>query len=72
LNSNISTKELSDIHYIAWKKGIKTLYYVRSNNDISADTISFDSDKLNKLNSNIPTETASQGTSSESCVFCEG
>lgn len=72
LNSNITTKELSDIHYIAWKKGIKTLYYVRSNNDISADTITFDSDKLNKLNANKPNEISSQGTSSDSCVFCEG
>ena len=30
LNSNISKYDLFDIHYQAWKQGIKSLYYVRS------------------------------------------
>ena len=40
LLADISKKKLNQIHYMAWKKGIKSLYYLRSKSLQRADTVS--------------------------------
>jgi ribonucleoside-diphosphate reductase alpha chain len=39
LPSNISKAELHGLHFSAWEKGIKSLYYVRSKSESSAEFI---------------------------------
>ncbi len=48
--SNINKKYLHNIHYQAWKKGIKSLYYVRSTSIQRAEKVS---EKNNELKENI-------------------
>lgn len=40
LPANVSKKYLSDLHYRAWKKGLKSLYYCRSNSVKTAERVS--------------------------------
>lgn len=40
LPANINKKDLNFVHYLAWKKGLKSLYYCRSTTIQSADKIS--------------------------------
>ncbi len=37
-----SPKYISDVHKLAWREGIKTLYYMRSESILRGDTISRD------------------------------
>lgn len=39
VNPNISAKELSDLHLLAWKMGLKSLYYCRSEAAMGADAV---------------------------------
>jgi ribonucleoside-diphosphate reductase alpha chain len=43
----ISGKYLHDVHFMAWKAGMKTLYYLRSSSPIQARNISEQSEKRN-------------------------
>lgn len=40
IRSNIEKKDLHDIHYAAWEKGVKSLYYCRSRSLQRADIVS--------------------------------
>lgn len=40
LPADVSKRELHDVHYSAWKKGLKSLYYCRSLSIQRADTVS--------------------------------
>lgn len=44
----ISGKYLNDVHTLAWKKGMKTLYYVRSSSLIQADNVNDSRDLANE------------------------
>ena len=39
INPNIPAKELSDLHLLAWKMGLKSLYYCRSEAAMGADAV---------------------------------
>lgn len=72
IQHNIPTKQLSDIHYRAWELGVKTLYYVRGENPLTADKV------VKTLVSNTPDKIddseLNQGDKpvQSDCVFCEG
>ena len=56
--SNIKVQELHHLHYLAWKKGLKTLYYLRTDS----------TRKVEKVNAKI--EKFDYKT--EDCIACEG
>jgi len=64
VNKDITLKEMSDIHMLAWYKKLKTLYYCRAEGAdkirLSADGVS---QPLNKVEVNI---------NFEGCLSCEG
>lgn len=43
----VSGKYMHDVHFLAWKLGVKSLYYLRSSAPIEADKISMKSEKRN-------------------------
>ena len=40
LPANVHKRDLHQIHFMAWKKGVKSLYYCRSLSIARADTVS--------------------------------
>jgi ribonucleoside-diphosphate reductase alpha chain len=40
LPANVHKRDLHQIHYMAWKRGVKSLYYCRSLSIARADTVS--------------------------------
>ncbi len=40
LPANVHKRDLQQIHFMAWKKGVKSLYYCRSLSIARADTVS--------------------------------
>lgn len=62
LPGNVSKKYLNDIHFKAWKKGVKSMYYLRSTSIQRADKVShkatqsqemLELEKQNKLGNNV-------------------
>ena len=53
----ISGKYLNDVHMLAWKTGVKTMYYLRSAAPIEADSISM--------------KTAKRDVATEECAVCQ-
>ena len=45
--ADIDKKDLNELHYLAWRKGIKSLYYCRSKSLQRADKISISSNSIN-------------------------
>ena len=43
----VSGKYMHDVHFLAWKAGVKTLYYLRSSAPIEADKINMKQEKRN-------------------------
>jgi len=58
----VSKQELHNAHMLAWKKGLKSLYYVRSEAIKRADVVSTKKDRVE-----IPDYTGESG-----CLACEG
>ena len=64
---DVSVKYLHAIHFLAWKKGLKTLYYCRSEKIIKADKVS------QKVERNIIEEIdLKQIAEGAECLACEG
>lgn len=61
LSGNIHKRDLHMLHYTAWKKGIKSLYYCRSKSMQRADTVSI---KKEKTEMKIPEKY-------EECLSCQ-
>ena len=71
---NVSKKELHDIHFRAWKKGLKSLYYCRSTSIQRADKVSHKaSEGSNAMTfDKKPEEVANTGTDKyEDCLACQ-
>ena len=73
---NVSKKELHDIHFRSWKKGLKSLYYCRSTSIQRADKVSrkVENDEMFKKVEALPTQTVSeekQDDRYEECLSCQ-
>lgn len=60
--SNVSKQELHSTHMMAWKRGVKTLYYLRSEAFKRAETVSDEALR----------ERIFESMNEESCLACEG
>lgn len=73
--SDIHKKDLHKIHYLAWKKGVKSLYYCRSKSIQRAEIVSNVKNGNGKLKTKTnATETisvASTPTEYEECLACQ-
>jgi ribonucleoside-diphosphate reductase alpha chain len=76
LPANVHKRDLHEIHYLAWKRGVKSLYYCRSLSIQRADTVS-DMPKsslidMTPANDPIPLPIAAKGTTNyEECLSCQ-
>tara|TARA_R100001594_G_scaffold138486_1_gene182156 strand:- start:52 stop:1002 length:951 start_codon:yes stop_codon:yes gene_type:complete len=61
---DVTKQQLSDLHMKAWRKGLKGLYYCRSNAKVKA--------KVNKEHIKQPLNSVDVTTSYEGCLSCEG
>ena len=67
LPANVHKRDLHQIHYMAWKKGVKSLYYCRSLSIQRADTVSNVAEKQK-----IDVGAAQDGsTNYEECLACQ-
>ena len=64
---DVNIKYLHAIHYLAWKQGLKTLYYCRSEKLGKADKVSkrIERQVINELDMNAL-------VNDEECIACEG
>lgn len=71
LPGNVSKKYLNDVHFMAWKKGVKSLYYCRSTSIQRADKVSHavtEVEVKNKIDENKNEATSSKY---EECLACQ-
>jgi ribonucleoside-diphosphate reductase alpha chain len=76
LPGNVSKKILHDIHFRAWQKGLKSLYYCRSTSVQRADKVSnkAETDKMDFSNQNQPSldeVIAEEKPQYEECLACQ-
>lgn len=75
LPADVQKRDLHQIHYQAWKKGVKSLYYCRSLSIQRADTVSEKKEKIELgMPANGNTEAlplAAAGTNYEECLACQ-
>ncbi|HQT87257.1 MAG TPA: ribonucleoside-diphosphate reductase subunit alpha [Acidiphilium sp.] len=76
LPANVHKRDLHQIHYQAWKRGVKSLYYCRSLSIQRADTVSEKVARVNDINivADIPAPLAAVPVSStnyEECLACQ-
>jgi ribonucleoside-diphosphate reductase alpha chain len=71
LNADISKKNLHTLHYLAWKQGVKSLYYCRSKSISRAKSIiAIDKNEELKLDSNMDLFN-SDSKEYEECLACQ-
>lgn len=74
LPGNVSKKYLNDVHFMAWKKGVKSLYYCRSTSIQRADKVSHavkEVEVKNKINSGGEYENNNMSSKYEECLACQ-
>ncbi|GBR59369.1 ribonucleotide-diphosphate reductase subunit alpha [Acetobacter senegalensis DSM 18889] len=74
LPADVHKRDLHQIHYMAWKKGLKSLYYCRSLSIQRADTVSnvlAKNDVMNVDSSQASSGAASSGNDYEECLACQ-
>lgn len=72
LPGNVSKKYLHQIHYSAWKQGVKSLYYCRSTSIQRADKVSHQVQTvLHDLTTNSSSNNASEDSKYEECLSCQ-
>ncbi len=77
LPADVHKKMLHDIHFQAWKKGVKSLYYLRSRSLQRADVISTKVDVADngiaapEVAAPIPLMAAEPGADYEECLACQ-
>jgi ribonucleoside-diphosphate reductase alpha chain len=71
LSANVSKKYLHEIHYSAWKKGLKSMYYLRSSSLQRADKVSIkvDEKKLNGSSGSSISEV--ENNKYDECLSCQ-
>tara|TARA_B100000686_G_scaffold213272_1_gene220235 strand:- start:563 stop:2494 length:1932 start_codon:yes stop_codon:yes gene_type:complete len=65
LPADVHKKELHQIHFQAWKKGLKSLYYCRSKSIQRAENIN------NGLSTNATTKDSKESKDYEECLSCQ-
>jgi ribonucleoside-diphosphate reductase alpha chain len=65
--ADIHKKDLHQIHYQAWKKGLKSLYYCRSKSIQRAEVVSTSYAKTKKQKN----QETQQSTDYEECLSCQ-
>jgi ribonucleoside-diphosphate reductase alpha chain len=65
IRPDISIKQLHDIHFQSWKKGIKAMYYVRSEKLANTDTVG---KKIERVKLDEPQQTI---INEEECLACQ-
>lgn len=70
LPANINKKDLHQIHYQAWKKGVKSLYYCRSLSIQRADNVSEKKEKA-EMSVVAAAKTTEQNSNYEECLACQ-
>ncbi|GBQ65632.1 ribonucleotide-diphosphate reductase subunit alpha [Komagataeibacter swingsii DSM 16373] len=73
LPANVHKRDLHQIHYMAWKRGVKSLYYCRSLSIQRADAVSDGQEKrdMTKKEGDIPATPATTTTDYEECLACQ-
>lgn len=78
LPGNVHKKVLHDIHFSAWKKGVKSLYYCRSTSIQRAEKVSHkveveEDDVVKNANQNVQEAnlTVSEGNNYDECLACQ-
>lgn len=76
LIGNVSKKYLHDVHFKAWKKGVKSLYYCRSTSIQRADKVSHKVDILNNIGGATSTSQENklmeeQASKYDECLSCQ-
>lgn len=75
LPANVHKRDLHQIHYLAWKRGVKSLYYCRSLSIQRADTVSNVLDKSDVLAPEpaavAPAATPTSSTNYDECLACQ-
>lgn len=70
--ADINKKDLNELHYLAWKRGIKSLYYCRSKSLQRADKISISSDNIKDESKIKLSSTHSKNTHNyDECLTCQ-
>ena len=72
LPGNVSKKELHEIHFRAWQKGLKSLYYCRSTSVQRADKVShkLENGEMFKKEE-APQEPTAEGGKYDECLACQ-
>jgi len=70
--NDVHKQLLHTVHYQAWKKGLKSLYYCRSTPARRSEVVTIDIIDQSKNNETDERETAMEYEQSETCVACEG
>ena len=65
LPADVHKKELHQIHFQAWKKGLKSLYYCRSKSIQRAENVN------NGLSANVTKNTTKVDSNYEECLSCQ-
>jgi len=65
LPADVHKKELHQIHFQAWKKGLKSLYYCRSKSIQRAENVN------NELSTNITKKETQESKEYEECLSCQ-
>jgi ribonucleoside-diphosphate reductase alpha chain len=71
LPSNVSKHELHQIHFEAWKKGVKSLYYCRSKSLQRADIVNGGPLKLSPIPEKLQMEDLIPGQNDDECLACQ-
>jgi ribonucleoside-diphosphate reductase alpha chain len=73
LPADIDKKELNKMHYLAWKKGVKSLYYCRSKSLQRADKVSLAVDNVeHQLEIKPSPDIAEEGEDKyDECLACQ-
>ena len=73
LPANVHKRDLHQIHFQAWKKGVKSLYYCRSLSIQRADTVSEKAVRVEAANDvvPVPAAAATQARNYEECLACQ-
>ena len=74
LPANVHKRDLHEIHMLAWKRGLKSLYYCRSLSIQRADTVS-DMPKSSLIDVGpieiLPLASVAPATNYEECLSCQ-
>ncbi len=71
LPGDVSKKELHEVHFRAWQKGLKSLYYCRSTSVQRADKVSTKSESHALFSKGAPEELKVEQNKYDECLACQ-